>query len=462
MAEAREDRFEAVVGSAVPATRGRALVSFAEDIERSLLRAGCPDCEARRLATVRLVADLVCERAIGGRPLRPEGGPLARAARFTGLPEPTFRAMVGHVALRDPRTVARPTPEAIRTQLRIAAALASLREASCWLADPERRLECVAHADGSPSADLARVARSAFSAATQTSVDARRVLVAVPVERGAVPCGMLAARSRRGEAGIATMALRAAAPLIGLMIERDALLSSAEARGADAAGAAQRALIRFGYDVHDGPAQEVAALQAEIRDFERQVAEVFAKDERAAMLRGRFQDLEARSTAVAGQIRALALSARSLAASEEPVEEVLRRELGELRVVTGVEAHLRVSGPVDESTHSQRIALLRGVQEALRNVREHSEARRVTLRVEAGEDGIEAEVEDDGRGFDVDAVREEARTAGRMGLAGVVERARLIGGECEVRSAPGGPTSVRISLPRWDPARARPSDEDSA
>jgi signal transduction histidine kinase len=453
MAKSREAGFGAVVGGAATGAGGHALIALAEDIERSLLRAGCPAGEARRLATMRLVAGLICDRALAGRPLRSASGPIARAARFTGLPEAAVRAMAGHIALRDTRTIAQTPWEAIRTQLRIAASLASLREASLWLATPDGRLECVAHAQGAPSAGTARVARRAFAGATQTPVSARRELVAVPVAREAAPLGALAGRAPRGGAGVATMTLRAAAPLVCQVLQRKALLDSAEARGADAAGAAERALARFGFDVHDGPAQGIAALQAEIRDLESQVSEAFAEDPRTELLLGRLEDLEARSAAVAEQIRALARSAHSLAAVEKPVEEVLRGELRELRAATGIEADLELSGPVDVATPSQRIALLRGVQEALRNVREHSRARHVWLRVAAGDDRIEAEVRDDGCGFDAGRVHARAPLRGRMGLAGIVERARLIGGDCEISSAAGGPTSIRMSLPRWESRR---------
>jgi signal transduction histidine kinase len=239
------------------------------------------------------------------------------------------------------------------------------------------------------------------------------------------------------------------------MAERREAESRAVAGAAEATGAAERALVRFGFDLHDGPAQGIAVLQAEIRSLEGQVSEAFAGDPRAELLLGRLQDLEARSAVVAEQIRTLARTAHSPPPIwvEEPVEEVLRGELRALRAATGIEADLELSGPVDAATPSQRIALLRGIQEALRNVREHSRAQRVQLRVEAGDNRIHVEVRDDGRGFDPEQVRDQSPLTGRMGLAGIVERARLLGGDCEISSAEGGPTSIRMSLPRWEPGR---------
>jgi signal transduction histidine kinase len=41
---------------------------------------------------------------------------------------------------------------------------------------------------------------------------------------------------------------------------------------------------------------------------------------------------------------------------------------------------------------------------------------------------------------------------GRLGLVGLNERARLLGGSCEISSRPGGPTEIAVTLPRWRPS----------
>jgi len=71
----------------------------------------------------------------------------------------------------------------------------------------------------------------------------------------------------------------------------------------------------------------------------------------------------------------------------------------------------------------------------------------VTLRDDA--DGISMAIRDDGRGFDADtAVPAEGSNRG-VGLVGMRERLRLLGGELELQTAPGGPTIVSAKLPRW-------------
>jgi signal transduction histidine kinase len=97
-------------------------------------------------------------------------------------------------------------------------------------------------------------------------------------------------------------------------------------------------------------------------------------------------------------------------------------------------------------TDSQQITLLGLIREALSNVREHSGARNVTITVNAGPDGVHAAVTDDGRGFDPDAALLRAARGGHLGLVGMHERVRLLGGQTKIDSRPGGPTTVSVFL----------------
>ncbi|HEV2590622.1 MAG TPA: ATP-binding protein, partial [Gaiellaceae bacterium] len=102
-----------------------------------------------------------------------------------------------------------------------------------------------------------------------------------------------------------------------------------------------------------------------------------------------------------------------------------------------VEAQLsdvRFSGEVET-------ALYRMVQEALTNIVKHAQARHVSIVLTAGQDLISALIEDDGRGFDVEAAREG------MGLDGMRERLGLIGGKLTIESRPGGGTTLIAKVP---------------
>jgi len=89
-------------------------------------------------------------------------------------------------------------------------------------------------------------------------------------------------------------------------------------------------------------------------------------------------------------------------------------------------------------------AAYRIVQEALTNVARHAGVSKVTVRAWADADALNVQVEDRGAGFDPALVAERATTSG---LAGMRERATLLGGDLMIESVPGQGTLVMARLP---------------
>jgi signal transduction histidine kinase len=89
------------------------------------------------------------------------------------------------------------------------------------------------------------------------------------------------------------------------------------------------------------------------------------------------------------------------------------------------------------------INIFRIVQEALTNVVKHAQAGSVMVRLSAGgaQDGLLLEIEDDGRGFDPAAARRG------LGLVGIEERVRAVGGALHLVAAPGRGTRFEIHIP---------------
>jgi len=86
----------------------------------------------------------------------------------------------------------------------------------------------------------------------------------------------------------------------------------------------------------------------------------------------------------------------------------------------------------------------RVVQEALTNAALHAGVSEVTVRLRADQNQLEVEIQDQGTGFDPDT---SAATGVGSGLAGMRERAALLGGHLTVASAPERGTTVRAQLP---------------
>jgi NarL family two-component system sensor histidine kinase YdfH len=85
---------------------------------------------------------------------------------------------------------------------------------------------------------------------------------------------------------------------------------------------------------------------------------------------------------------------------------------------------------------------IRVVSEGLTNIARHARARKVSLRLAGDEKELEIEINDDGVGFDPQAIE-----AGHYGLLGMRERVRLANGSLEVRSEPGKGTQLVIRFP---------------
>jgi two-component system sensor histidine kinase DegS len=94
-----------------------------------------------------------------------------------------------------------------------------------------------------------------------------------------------------------------------------------------------------------------------------------------------------------------------------------------------------------------QILLFRIAQEALNNIRKHAHASNVAIKLEGGADEIKMTVKDDGHGFKAPDKIEGMVSAGRLGLMGMHERARLLNGDLQIKSAVGEGTEISVRLP---------------
>ena len=137
----------------------------------------------------------------------------------------------------------------------------------------------------------------------------------------------------------------------------------------------------------------------------------------------------------------LARQLRPSALDDHGLVAALETQLKRFSARTGVEARLDTGGDPDRVAEVVQTAIYRVAQEALTNVTRHAGATIVELVVAQTNGEVELRVSDDGRGFDP-----TARGRG-LGLVGMAERARLVGGELDVRSAPGGGTTITLRVP---------------
>jgi two-component system, NarL family, sensor histidine kinase DegS len=94
-----------------------------------------------------------------------------------------------------------------------------------------------------------------------------------------------------------------------------------------------------------------------------------------------------------------------------------------------------------------KIFLFRIFQEALSNVQKHAKADRVSVQLKIGPKRLTATITDTGVGFDMEAISQDPDKWDHFGLRGIVERARLVGGEATIRSKKGEGTRIVLDIP---------------
>jgi PAS domain S-box-containing protein len=161
--------------------------------------------------------------------------------------------------------------------------------------------------------------------------------------------------------------------------------------------------------------------------------------ESAVMLtRATLEEATARARRLMFELRPAILHEQGLVAAVSVLADQTRRETGAQTVVSGTPR--RYGYDVEELAY-------RSIQEALVNVRKHSEANEVAITLEDEGSALLCEVADDGRGFDPVAIRDRPGAALHAGIDSMVERVRAAGGETAVESAPGAGTRVRLWIP---------------
>ncbi|GGJ05008.1 hypothetical protein GCM10010885_12690 [Alicyclobacillus cellulosilyticus] len=199
---------------------------------------------------------------------------------------------------------------------------------------------------------------------------------------------------------------------------------------------------RIARDLHDGPAQALVNLSMRLEIIQQ----FFQTNPQMAM-----QELERanrRLISVVNELRRLIYDLRPVVIDEKglvgAVADLCERAAQDWNLRATWEAP---EGFVCPLSPAKQVGLYRLVQEAFNNVHKHAEASSVHVRmgVEAGHFFLE--VRDDGRGF-----RPEDIPPGHYGLAGMRERAHVLGGTLEVKSQVGAGTTVTVRIPLSRPA----------
>jgi len=415
-----------------------------------VLAAGDASREEHRAALLAAAAELLggMRGELAGAPRR-YAGLVERALEVTGLPA----VALARDLMRSTELLNIVPSDAVQAQLATLVAFAPLRSCALWILDDAEAASCLCHVgDAGPSRATRELARSILAGEGVEASGPRRLLIGLPVGRSRQPVAALTATARPGMRDAVEAFLGEATSMLAAVVERDSLLMANAASERALVASSERKLTRLGFDLHDGPIQEVAVLADDLRLFRDQLELVLSSAPQRKLVDGRLEDLDAQLVALDSELRRISNEVHTASVLlNRPFAAVVDGLVRAFHARTNIRPRISLEGDMSLLSGSQQIALLNVVHEALANIREHSEATRVTIEISAGEHGIDAQICDNGRGFDLEPTLVSAARRGHLGLVAMHERVRLLGGQCRIDSRPGGPTTINVALERWVP-----------
>jgi two-component system sensor histidine kinase UhpB len=196
---------------------------------------------------------------------------------------------------------------------------------------------------------------------------------------------------------------------------------------------------RLARDLHDDVGQVLTALKIQLESLARGGGEL--------SMRARVDECVDTAQHTLERVRQISLSLRPPQLDDLGLAAALRSHLDRQARVAGLQAHFETEDAPNEVAADTETACFRVAQEAINNVLRHARARNLWVRLFTSGGQLAISVRDDGRGFDLDAVRQRAANGASLGLVGMEERMALAGGTFELRSAPGQGTVLLASFP---------------
>jgi signal transduction histidine kinase len=212
--------------------------------------------------------------------------------------------------------------------------------------------------------------------------------------------------------------------------------SVAEERLRDSIAAAEEARARWARELHDETLQGLGGLRMILSSALRSGSPEALRSAAEQGLEQTKLEIQGLRRLIA-ELRPAALDELGLGPAIETLAERTAPNAG-FDVATRIELDGANGGRLPTEAEN---AVYRVVQEALTNVEKHAAAEHVRVEVRSWDGNVQVVVADDGRGFELDGMREG------FGLVGMRERVELVGGALEIASSSHGSTSIRATIP---------------
>jgi len=194
---------------------------------------------------------------------------------------------------------------------------------------------------------------------------------------------------------------------------------------------------RLSRQMHDGPAQALSnfVLQTEIA--------MRLLDADPAQAKAELGSLKSAAMGTFQKVRNFIFELRPMMLDDLGLVPTIRKYADAFKEQTGLDVSVTVTGTERRLEPYLEVMLFRAIQELLGNAARHSQANTLKVLADLGNEMARISVEDNGRGFDPDAVKESSS----LGLKLIRERTDMLGGGFEIDSAPGKGTRISFHVP---------------
>ena len=194
---------------------------------------------------------------------------------------------------------------------------------------------------------------------------------------------------------------------------------------------------RLSRQMHDGPAQALSnfILQTEIA--------MRLLDADPAQARDELGSLKASAMGTFQKVRSFIFELRPMMLDDLGLIPTLKKYADAFKEQAGLDVSVTVTGTERRLEPYLEVMVFRAVQELLGNASRHSQATLIKVQVDLGNDLIRVSVEDNGKGFSPEILKESKN----LGLKLIRERAEMLGGSFEVDSAAGSGARISFAVP---------------
>ena len=194
---------------------------------------------------------------------------------------------------------------------------------------------------------------------------------------------------------------------------------------------------RLSRQMHDGPAQALSnfILQTEIAMRLLDIDPLQAKDE--------LENLKSSAMTTFQKVRNFIFELRPMMLDDLGLVPTLRKYAEAFKEQAGLEVSLIVTGAERRLEPYLEVMIFRAVQELLGNASRHSQGTIVKVQIDMGNDHVRASVDDNGKGFDPETLKESTN----LGLKLIRERAEMLGGGFEIDSVSGSGARITFTVP---------------